>query len=333
MLAVICDITGASPDGALGLLLLNDESVATNIINDNRRRMIIREARNLLRQKKPWTEVAYPLGRVMDCANGQCHVVYQYFDGDDSNSWVRDAQILINQGLNAWVTFRKDTTSGTSSVLVLAATDKESQEAKLKNQLRISPATATEIINSRFERTFLLTENTRQILLLPVKAPPGPVTIIGRHRVAVEIIRILAGLPVNVQWTAENFFETDPTGSSINRIRCGELTLQPTDNSPVVIIMSNDHQQDLRLCEQALRQAAVQFVGCIGSNKKAALLRKQLMAKGISQAALNNLHMPVGLADISGKHPAVIAVSVVAQILTVYQAGSEEQLTLSRLTD
>lgn len=333
LVAAVCDVTGASPDGSLGMLILSEESVATNIINDVRRDLVIADARRLLIAKKPWTEITYPLGQVMDRANGECHVVYQYFDGSGIVSWIQEAETLIGNRANAWLAFRKDEASKNSSVILLSETGEKTLETRLRNQLNINSDTANKIISSAFKSTQLLSGKHGRILMLPIKVPPGPVTIIGRHRVAIEIIRLLAHLPVSVEWTAGEFLEADPAAPSITRICMEELPPHLTVNSPVVIIMSNDHQWDLRLCEQALRHPAVQFVGCIGSGKKATLVKQHLLAKGMSKGSLNKLHMPVGLPTITGKHPAVIAASVVAQILTVYPVSSDDQLTISRLPD
>ena len=51
LLAVVCDVTGASPDGDRGIVFLNREVAATNIVNDKRRELIIRDAKSLLLKK------------------------------------------------------------------------------------------------------------------------------------------------------------------------------------------------------------------------------------------------------------------------------------------
>ena len=92
--------------------------------------------------------------------------------------------------------------------------------------------------------------------------------------------------------------------------------------------MSDDHERDLQLCERALTMPASTFVGCIGSEKKAALFRQQLLGNGVTPAQLEKLHIPVGQSSISSKHPAMIAASALAQLLTQQQFHLDDQLTI-----
>ena len=73
---------------------------------------------------------------------------------------------------------------------------------------------------------------------------------------------------------------------------------------------------------EVLRQvlaASVCYVGCIGSRRKAALLRERLAALGFSPADLERIWSPIGL-PIGGDTPAEIAVSITAQLIA-HRAG------------
>lgn len=81
------------------------------------------------------------------------------------------------------------------------------------------------------------------------------------------------------------------------------------------LVLTHRHDLDLRIVEAILRRGDAGFVGMIGSKTKRAKFEHRLSAQGISEAALQRLVCPIGLQGIAGKEPAVIAISVVAQLL------------------
>ena len=92
-----------------------------------------------------------------------------------------------------------------------------------------------------------------------------------------------------------------------------------------VLIMSFSHAEDLDIvaaCLQRQRDRAdLPFVGLIGSRTKWGSFRSRLLARGFAQAELDHITCPIGLPGIRGKAPAVIAASVVAQLLQVGSSG------------
>jgi xanthine dehydrogenase accessory factor len=93
-----------------------------------------------------------------------------------------------------------------------------------------------------------------------------------------------------------------------------------------VLIMSFSHAEDLDIvaaCLQRQRQRAdLPFVGLIGSRSKWARFRHRLAERGFTEAELAHVTCPIGLPGIRGKEPAVIAASVVAQLLLLHAAGT-----------
>jgi xanthine dehydrogenase accessory factor len=79
--------------------------------------------------------------------------------------------------------------------------------------------------------------------------------------------------------------------------------------------MTHSHPLDYRLCEALLAQGRVARLGLIGSRTKAARFRSRLRRDPACAPALARLVSPIGMPGITGKEPAVIAVSVAAQLL------------------
>lgn len=88
------------------------------------------------------------------------------------------------------------------------------------------------------------------------------------------------------------------------------LTLDERD---FILIMTPGHRSDFTVLEQVLRQPHA-YVGLIGSRRKIAAAREQMLAAGIPQAALDAVHMPIGL-EIGAETPEEIAVSIAAECI------------------
>ena len=79
------------------------------------------------------------------------------------------------------------------------------------------------------------------------------------------------------------------------------------------IVMSRGHETDEQILRWLLSSEA-DYIGCIGSRKKIALLKEKLLASGLSEQQIGRLHAPIGL-DIRAQTPAEIAVSVAAELI------------------
>ncbi|MFB9556583.1 xanthine dehydrogenase accessory protein XdhC [Streptomyces roseoviridis] len=88
-----------------------------------------------------------------------------------------------------------------------------------------------------------------------------------------------------------------------------------------VLIMTHDHAEDAALCDAALRTPGLGSVGLIGSAAKWVRFRRRLLTEGgHDEAAVDRIKTPIGLADVTGKEPATIAVSVAADLLRTFEA-------------
>ncbi|MBW8189797.1 xanthine dehydrogenase accessory protein XdhC [Neiella marina] len=81
------------------------------------------------------------------------------------------------------------------------------------------------------------------------------------------------------------------------------------------IIFTHDHQLDYQLCCELLGQQHWAFIGLIGSKTKAQRFRQRLGADGMDDTALT---CPIGLSAVRGKRPMEVAVSIAAQLQSLY---------------
>ena len=66
------------------------------------------------------------------------------------------------------------------------------------------------------------------------------------------------------------------------------------------------------------------YIGMIGSRKKIKTIYDNLIAKGVNEDALKRVHAPIGL-DINAETPEEIAVSIMAEIISVYRSGKSKK--------
>jgi xanthine dehydrogenase accessory factor len=83
------------------------------------------------------------------------------------------------------------------------------------------------------------------------------------------------------------------------------------------LVMTHDHELDYQICSAVLARGDARWLGLIGSASKAARFRSRLARDGFSPAQVRQLCSPVGITTVPGKLPAAIAVSIVAQLLTL----------------
>ena len=85
--------------------------------------------------------------------------------------------------------------------------------------------------------------------------------------------------------------------------------------SSYIAIVTRGHQFDEKVLEWAVKTEA-RYIGMIGSKKKNEVIFAHLLSKGISTDILERVHAPIGL-DINAETPEEIAVSIVAELITI----------------
>ncbi|GAB3581503.1 xanthine dehydrogenase accessory protein XdhC [Calidifontibacter terrae] len=103
-----------------------------------------------------------------------------------------------------------------------------------------------------------------------------------------------------------------------------ELALGEIPAGSHVLVMTHDHAEDAALCDTALRCGHLGSIGLIGSRAKWRRFEKLLAQQGHSPEQIGRIRCPIGVAMIRGKEPAVIAVSVAAELLSMFATATVE---------
>jgi xanthine dehydrogenase accessory factor len=144
------------------------------------------------------------------------------------------------------------------------------------------------------------------------------VVVFGAGHVGHALVNILGTLPCRVTWVdarEELFPDTVAPNVTIEATDTPEAVIDQAPADSCYLIMTHDHGLDQHLCEQIMRRGDVAYFGLIGSRTKWHKFQQRFAAKGIPPARYANILCPIGEPGIEGKQPAVIAVSVAAQLM------------------
>lgn len=187
------------------------------------------------------------------------------------------------------------------------------------------------VVDLRFELHSANTTHALRQSFASERSHHPSVALFGGGHVGQAIARALAPLPVQLQWidSREGVFPSAqglgldawPEHISVDHSEPVQDAVRSLTPQSSVLIMSFSHAEDLDIvirCLQRQRERGdLPFVGLIGSKTKWATFRHRLEARGFSDTEIAHVTCPIGLPGIQGKEPAVIAASVVGQLLAV----------------
>jgi xanthine dehydrogenase accessory factor len=155
-------------------------------------------------------------------------------------------------------------------------------------------------------------------LLARTPRPLDRLFLFGAGHVGRAVARAVAPLPFRLDWLDERpelvAELADP------RLRLAADPAAEAEAAPAGafhLVMTHSHGRDYEICEALLRRGDFAFLGLIGSETKRARFASRLRAAGLSAERVQRLTSPIGLPEIGGKEPAVIAVSVAAQLVAL----------------
>ena len=90
--------------------------------------------------------------------------------------------------------------------------------------------------------------------------------------------------------------------------------------------MTMGHSSDVPVLKKIHQSAmTLPFVGMIGSDSKARIVRKELQEDKLPDAFIDSIICPIGDPEVGDNTPPEIAVSVVSQLLKMRQSSSAKQ--------
>jgi len=155
--------------------------------------------------------------------------------------------------------------------------------------------------------------------------------IFGSGHIGQSLCKVLADVDCNV-----NLFDSRPEllrSSYPNHINTyhldkPEIAVESCASKSYFLVMTHDHALDQQLVEAILSREDSAYCGVIGSRTKGIKFRQRLKKKGFSDEELSQLTCPMGLDNLHTKKPMEIAVSVLAELLTLRNNIHNDELKL-----
>ncbi len=170
-------------------------------------------------------------------------------------------------------------------------------------------------------------QDGRRWLVDVVDAPRAHLTLFGAGHVGAAIVRALADMPCTVTWVDERdamFPAVVPGNVTVEATDMPEALVDAAPIGATFLVMTHSHALDQRLTEAIMARDGVQWFGLIGSHTKRKQFEHRLRARGVPDAKIDAMVCPIGLPGIANKAPAVIAASVCAQLLGVWEAAAAQ---------
>jgi xanthine dehydrogenase accessory factor len=152
------------------------------------------------------------------------------------------------------------------------------------------------------------------------------IQVYGAGHVGQAIVHLLETLTVDVQWIdeRESAFPRAPSAANIRRVCVepveAEVAVAPPDCFHLVL--THQHDLDLRIVETILRRGDFAYLGLIGSMTKRRRFEHLLVERGIDPSVFARINCPIGIEGIASKEPAHIAIAVVAQLLPLLERAN-----------
>jgi len=157
-------------------------------------------------------------------------------------------------------------------------------------------------------------------VFIEVFPPPPKLIIVGAVHAAISLITFAKTLgfrtivvdPRSAFANPKRFFEADEL---IVKWPHETLSSKDFNESTYLVALSHDEKLDNPALKLGLENPC-RYIGALGSKKTHKRRMKSLKEIGVTEKQLARIHSPIGL-DLGGRSPEEIAVSIIAQIVTV----------------
>jgi xanthine dehydrogenase accessory factor len=148
---------------------------------------------------------------------------------------------------------------------------------------------------------------------------PWNIAVFGAGHVAQALIPVLVPLPCTItcvdsrpEWLGRL---QQARNLKVIHSDSPESVVPSLADGTFLLVMTMGHATDRPILRRALTERNFPFIGVIGSDAKAEILRRELIAEGVSTDQASRFRCPVGL-DFGSNHPHEIALSIAGQLLS-----------------
>src|SRR5436189_4275192 len=146
------------------------------------------------------------------------------------------------------------------------------------------------------------------------------VFVFGAGHVANALVSLLVHIDCHVICIdpRQEWLDKLPESPKLTRVRSDDMPslVKTIPDDAFVVLMTMGHTTDKPILIEILRTRTLPYLGVIGSDSKAVILRRDVAEAGLPKEMERAFFCPVGL-EIGTNHPYEIAVSIVAQMMNI----------------
>lgn len=156
------------------------------------------------------------------------------------------------------------------------------------------------------------------------------IMLFGAGHVGKALIPVLAQLPCQITWVdnrAELFPDNIDNYHNVHKVVSEEpmLEVESMPEDSYFVVMTHNHQMDFDISQAILKRGDFSYLGLIASDTKWRRFQQRYKHRDIDQLQVARMNCPIGLAEVGGKLPMEVAVSVAAEIINIYQTETKKQ--------
>jgi xanthine dehydrogenase accessory factor len=245
------------------------------------------------------------------CCGGVVHLAFEHIDQNNLEAFV-SLRERLQQHEDSWRLIALD---DSTPPMLFDRSGHCISDSALQAPLEINMERPCHVMRDRTGKRWLID---------PCLAYRPHLVLFGAGHVGAAIVRALAELPCHVTWVDERddmFPTTIPDNVQVEATDTPEVIASNAPPGSTFLVLTHSHALDQKLSEHILKRPSNDWFGLIGSRTKRMQFERRLAERGVIKQRLDDMVCPIGVPGIIGKAPAVIAASVAAQLLQVWEAA------------
>ncbi len=308
VVVTVASIRGSAPREVGAKMIVTETETVGTIGGGQLEYQCTRIAYEMLNGDSGATLRTFPLGSSMgQCCGGVVDVMFEPL-ANGLPVWLRDLKALHGQREAAIVV----TGIGSAMPKGVVTADNEFGDNALPAKV-VAEARA-------FLRCGGAACSNADVFLDPVVGSNFNIAVFGAGHVGTAVVNALSNLDCNIRWidSRRNVFRKTPVNVRAVESSDPSLEVAAMPAGSCYLVMTHSHAIDFDIVDRILRRGDSGYCGLIGSVSKRRRFEKRYRAQEMPQQLLKKLVCPIGVAGISGKKPAEIAVAAAAEVLQAY---------------
>ena len=153
------------------------------------------------------------------------------------------------------------------------------------------------------------------------------IVVFGAGHIAQALTRILINLDCRITCIdpRQEWLDKLPASPKLEPMHSTDMPslVKTIPDDAFVVLMTMGHTTDKPILLEILRTRTFPYLGVIGSNSKAVILRRDVTEAGLPVEKTKEFFCPVGL-EIGTNHPYEIAISIAAQMMKIRDERTED---------